>query len=343
MLLDDLRRAPRRRAARRRAARAPRRDGHRVDDDGDALFCDRSARSSAGRPDRRNARPARQHLAAHGRRGRLLVGYDTYPHVDMGERGHEAAAILPADSPARSIRTPRCANRRCCRPRRRMPTDRMPMRELLRPRPRLGRRSARAQRHHRRRFPPADVARRRLHHPRHHRPRRRAGRSDRRAISPTKPGNRREGFLGGVTSFADAAERLRALDRDELPGSGPLVLVDIGDNPWTGGPGDSAELVRFLLARRRERRRRRARCAIRHRSPPRIAAGPGATIDVALGGKTDRLHGEPLPVRAEVRLLSDGTLRQCRSDDGRRRGRSRPERASSADRPTIDGLASRCW
>ncbi|HEU5433733.1 MAG TPA: MlrC C-terminal domain-containing protein, partial [Thermomicrobiales bacterium] len=116
---------------------------------------------------------------------------------------------------------------------------------------------------------------------------------------------RREGFLGGVTSFADAAERLRALDRDELPGTGPLVLVDIGDNPWTGGPGDSAELVRVFL------REGVAGAAVALVRDPAVvaaacAAGPGATIDVALGGKTDRLHGEPLPVRAEVRLLSDG-------------------------------------
>ena len=37
-----------------------------------------------------------------------------------------------------------------------------------------------------------------------------------------------------------------------MPVSGPLVLVDIADNPWTGGPGDSAELVRFLFAQQVE-------------------------------------------------------------------------------------------
>ncbi len=37
-----------------------------------------------------------------------------------------------------------------------------------------------------------------------------------------------------------------------------------------------------------------------------IAAGPGGKITVDLGGKTDRLHGDPLPVRAHVKLLSDG-------------------------------------
>jgi microcystin degradation protein MlrC len=98
---------------------------------------------------------------------------------------------------------------------------------------------------------------------------------------------------------------IRDLGRGELPGSGPLVLVDIADNPWTGGPGDSAELVRFLLANKV------AGAAVALVKDPETVAqaravDPGATIEVRLGGKTDGLHGEPLPVRAYVRLVSDG-------------------------------------
>ncbi len=37
-----------------------------------------------------------------------------------------------------------------------------------------------------------------------------------------------------------------------------------------------------------------------------VAAGPGATIACVLGGKTDRLHGAPLPIRAVVERLGDG-------------------------------------
>ena len=39
-----------------------------------------------------------------------------------------------------------------------------------------------------------------------------------------------------------------------------------------------------------------------------LAAGVGATITTMLGGKTDELHGPPLPVTAYVRVLSDGTF-----------------------------------
>ena len=37
-----------------------------------------------------------------------------------------------------------------------------------------------------------------------------------------------------------------------------------------------------------------------------MAAGVGAEVEVELGGHTDQLHGEALPARGYVRLLSDG-------------------------------------
>jgi microcystin degradation protein MlrC len=112
----------------------------------------------------------------------------------------------------------------------------------------------------------------------------------------------RHQFLGGVTSFDEAAEIIRA--RPAMV-ERPLVLVDIGDNPWSGSPGDSAELLRFLLANR-------VGGAIHamivdSESVERcIEAGVGSTVDLRLGGKTDSLHGPPLPVTASVRAISDG-------------------------------------
>src|SRR5690606_11928430 len=112
-------------------------------------------------------------------------------------------------------------------------------------------------------------------------------------------------FLGGVTPGGDAAEMIAALTEGDLAGAGPAVLVDIADNPWTGGPGDSAELVRVLLANRS------AGAAVALvRDPEMVAAAraadPGGTFEGLLGGKIDTLHGEPLPVRAYVRMLGDG-------------------------------------
>jgi microcystin degradation protein MlrC len=83
------------------------------------------------------------------------------------------------------------------------------------------------------------------------------------------------------------------------------VLVDIADNPWTGGPGDSVELLRFLIDWRI------ANAAVALIRDPKAAqqcieAGPGNSVDLDLGGKIDRLHGDHLPCTAYVRMISDG-------------------------------------
>jgi microcystin degradation protein MlrC len=237
----------------------------------------------------------------------VLIGYDTYPHIDMAERGEEAAGVLARlirgeMAPVAVLRKPPMLPTS-----QRMTTGRMPMRAIMERAhsveddPRVINVTVAGG------FPPADVAD--------------AG----FGVLVTTDGDAelaarladelaseawalRDGFLGGVSSFEHAAELIRSLDTEEevdMPVSGPLVLVDIADNPWSGGPGDSAELVRFLFA---ERVHGAAVALVRDPEVVRaaIAAGPGREITVDLGGKIDRLHGDPLPVRAHVKLLSDG-------------------------------------
>lgn len=237
----------------------------------------------------------------------VLVGYDTYPHVDMAERAEEACAIL-----ARLIRSeldPVAALRKppMLPTSQRMTTDRMPMRALI-------------ERAHRMEedprvisvtiaggFPPGDNqdAGFGIVVTTDNDPALAAQLADELA---SLAWSLRDGFLGGVSSFEDAAELIAALERDgafDIKVGGPLVLVDIADNPWTGGPGDSAELVRFLF----HHAVRDATVAL-VRDPEvvqlALGAGPGGEIVTELGGKTDRLHGDPLPIRAYVKLLSDG-------------------------------------
>lgn len=231
----------------------------------------------------------------------LLIGYDTYPHVDMAERAHEACGAL-----ARIVRGELSPVWALLKPpmlptSQNMITNRNPMRRLIE-------RAHEMERDPRvinvtiaGGFPPADVAE--------------AGLSV--IVSTdgdstlafqlaeelaTQAWQHRDEFLGGVTSHADAARTLHALpDRP----AAPVVLVDIGDNPWTGGPGDSADLLRFLLEERIDGAAL-ALIADPESVSQAIAAGVGSFVDLLLGGKTDALHGDPLACHGVVQFASDG-------------------------------------
>ncbi|MCX2726941.1 M81 family metallopeptidase [Thermomicrobium sp. 4228-Ro] len=228
----------------------------------------------------------------------ILIGYHTYPHLDQRERGRQAGHLLvrllhgTIRPTAALVKPPMLPTSQ------RMTTDQPPMRTLME-------RAAELERDRRvldvtiaGGFPPADVPE--------------AGLSvlittDDDPILARQLAEElaalawelRSGFLGGVASWEEAADAIRSIRR------GPLVLVDIADNPWSGGPGDSVELLRFLL---REGVRPAALALVRD---PEVVeqcyrAGVGATVEVSLGGKTDDLHGPPLAVRGTIQLLSDG-------------------------------------
>lgn len=228
----------------------------------------------------------------------LLLGYHTYPHVDQREQGQQAGRLLGRLLRGEIRPTTVLVKPPMLPTSQRMTSDRPPMRLLFD--------RARAMEHDPRvldvtvagGFPPADVPE--------------AGLSivvttDNDPAPAQQLADElaalawelRHGFLGGVATWEEAAATIRAMIR------GPLVLVDIADNPWSGGPGDSVELLRFLL----QQQARPAALAL-VRDPEVVAhcrqAGVRATVDVVLGGKTDSLHGPPLRVRGRVRLLSDG-------------------------------------
>ena len=110
--------------------------------------------------------------------------------------------------------------------------------------------------------------------------------------------NRREEFDVNNTSPRDAVAA--AIAHPE----GPVVLVDVGDNIGGGTPGDSTFLLRELL----DQGAKDAVIFIADRQAAREAfeVGVGGTLETAVGGKTDEFHGEAIPIRGRVRLLSDG-------------------------------------
>ena len=109
---------------------------------------------------------------------------------------------------------------------------------------------------------------------------------------------RREQFLGDTPSPAEAMRAAASAER------GPVVLMDVGDNIGGGSSADST----VLLA---EARRQGVRGYLQSLYDPGaveacVAAGVGSEVTLAVGGKTDDMHGSPVEVTGRVRLISDG-------------------------------------
>ncbi|MGH7174513.1 MAG: M81 family metallopeptidase [Gemmataceae bacterium] len=109
----------------------------------------------------------------------------------------------------------------------------------------------------------------------------------------------REQFAVPLPNAATAVAQ--ALHADKRP----VVLVDTGDNVGGGSAGDGTMLLRELL------RQGAAESVVCLYAPEEVrqcvAAGVDKEVSLIVGGKVDRLHGEPLPVAGRVRLLHDGT------------------------------------
>lgn len=87
--------------------------------------------------------------------------------------------------------------------------------------------------------------------------------------------------------------------------SGPIVINETSDNPGGGTPGDGTHLLNALLTFNTVLTTFGSiydpeAAAIAHK------AGENNNIHVRLGGKTDKLHGDPINVTATVVKLSDG-------------------------------------
>lgn len=105
--------------------------------------------------------------------------------------------------------------------------------------------------------------------------------------------------------------RLIGLDRAIAQASGidgPVVFTDAADATSSGASGDSSAILRALAAAGYPGR---VLAQIVDPAAARAAhaAGVGAEIEVAVGGGIDPGRFAPLPVRARVRLLSDGEAR----------------------------------
>lgn len=126
---------------------------------------------------------------------------------------------------------------------------------------------------------------------------------------------------------------LASILHDAASADGPIVLADIADNPGAGAPGDSTFVVRHLL----ETGQRDVAVAT-ITDPASVAAchaaGVGAGVSLAIGGKSSPWSGTPLVGRWRVHHLGDGVFTN-RGPIGRG-GTTRLGRTATVER---DGIA----
>lgn len=95
-------------------------------------------------------------------------------------------------------------------------------------------------------------------------------------------------------------------------GEFPAVLIESSDNVGGGSPADATHILRFLMSKKE---RFLAVICDREAALQAAALGIGGRFEEFIGGKMDRrsgrssLHGEPVAITGRVRALTDGRYR----------------------------------
>ena len=232
----------------------------------------------------------------------VVIGFDTYPHVDMYERGVEAAHLM-----ARIVRgevSPIQEFRQL--PLLTMPpmqcTLREPMQSLMDRVSALEAEPGILTATVSMGFPFADI--------------RDAGvsvllTSDGDAGLAARKADELAGWLWDLRD--DLQPQLTTIEEtirliDEEPADGPVIFADGSDNPGGGAPCDGTVALRALIEAGFQG------AVVGVLNDPETAgqahaAGVGATISVRLGAKVDNLHGTPVAGKAYVKALCDGHFR----------------------------------
>ena len=118
---------------------------------------------------------------------------------------------------------------------------------------------------------------------------------------------RRDDFIGKLIDVDQAIDQA-------LSGPGPVCLLDMGDNVGGGGPADST----FVLAALHRRKIKKSFVCLCDPDCAAAAwsAGPGASITLEMGGKTDRGHGSSVQAAVSVLSLHEGKFSEPRPRHG---------------------------
>jgi len=111
--------------------------------------------------------------------------------------------------------------------------------------------------------------------------------------------NRKEAFEVRLTPVSEALSAALQME------GGPIVLAESSDSTGSGSPGDSTGVLKYLV-----RARLTGPAAIFLVDPASVAAairaGVGSKVTRKVGGTFDRKHSKPVRVTGVVKLISDG-------------------------------------
>ncbi len=230
----------------------------------------------------------------------VIVGYDTFPHIDIADRGRETADIIVRTirgqlHPTMAIhQVPLFWSTRC------QVTAHPPMNEVISRLHEMEKQAGVISMTVSTGFPWADVPE--------------AGSSviavtdndyELAQQLSTDLGNwiwdNRQRWYSAPISVRDA------LATGEQTGRYPIILADHADNTGGGSPGDSTEVLQTFLEMQLDN------ALLLYMVDPDIAqeahtVGVGSRIHVRIGGKSSPVQGPPVEAEAEVIALSDGAF-----------------------------------
>ncbi|MDE0324146.1 MAG: M81 family metallopeptidase [Candidatus Poribacteria bacterium] len=97
----------------------------------------------------------------------------------------------------------------------------------------------------------------------------------------------------------------------------PVILVEMGDNIGGGSPGDGTFILAELV------RQEAAGYVVVVYDPEAVQncvqAGVGNSVSLQVGGKADTLHGDPVSIQGNVRLIHDGRYEETQPRHGGQR------------------------